>query len=260
MANDPSKSEPASPAGAAGKSSVGSAVPAPHLSMRDDHARLWQAVSQIPGVGVSITDTQGRLLFLNATAMFIFEGRDDIEYQGKTIADFHTVEFVAERLRFIRQVVSENRPLRISHFYLGRRISSTVLPIQDLARPFDRVMVVSQVGPLGPLGGASPEMDEVESEFVELGPLESLTPRELEVLVMLGHGLSIPSIAAQLHRSTKTVERHKEAIGEKLRIRRHADLVRMVTLVGLTLEDAFKPRLHEATSILNKIVPALPEI
>ncbi|MEZ6087757.1 MAG: hypothetical protein R3C05_06990 [Pirellulaceae bacterium] len=37
-----------------------------------DLGSLWGAVSQTPGVGVSITDREGRLLFVNDTSMVLF--------------------------------------------------------------------------------------------------------------------------------------------------------------------------------------------
>lgn len=43
-----------------------------------------------------------------------------------------------------------------------------------------------------------------------------LTPRELEILILLARGLSNAKIAARLHRSVRTIEHHVAALSEKL--------------------------------------------
>ncbi len=95
-----------------------------------DPASLWAAMSQTKGVGVSITDAEGRLLFLNDTAMVLFSERTGIEYQGKYIRDFHSPEYVQERLAMIGRVLSEGKPLSMRHIYHGKQIHSTVWPIR----------------------------------------------------------------------------------------------------------------------------------
>jgi DNA-binding NarL/FixJ family response regulator len=61
--------------------------------------------------------------------------------------------------------------------------------------------------------------------------------------VLLGHGMNIPKVASILHRSPKTIERHKTAIGAKLSLRGQSELVYMVTMMGLELSDARRERL-----------------
>lgn len=63
--------------------------------------------------------------------------------------------------------------------------------------------------------------------------LESLSPRELEVLRLIGRGLSRSQIAQTLHRSPKTVDAHRESIMRKLDIHDRAALVRFAIREGL---------------------------
>ena len=206
---------------------------------------LWQAMSGTPGIGVSITDTEGRLLFVNSTTQVLFNDREGVDYEGKTIADFHPRPFVEERLAMIRRVVDENRPLSIEHIYLGKRIESTVWPILDEDQPCNRVLVVSRAYAAdSPAGGLqAPEV--IHSEYIGLGPLGVLSQRELEVLVLLGHGMSVPAAAKLLHRSPKTIERHKSAISHKLDVHGQSDLVAIVTSMGLELDDVSLKRLND---------------
>ncbi len=66
-----------------------------------------------------------------------------------------------------------------------------------------------------------------------LTPLQSLTGREIEVLRLIGKGLSRNEIAKALVRSVKTVDGHQERIMKKLNITSRADLMRFAIREGL---------------------------
>lgn len=198
---------------------------------------IWRALAQTPGIGVSITDSHGKLLFVNNTSLVMFSGDSNIDYLGKSISDFHPPKFVEERLALIQRVLKENKPLSIDHIYNGRRICSTVWPIRDHTPPYDRVLVVSRPGSIDALEQLIPsEIETIETSYIDLGPLSVLTRRELEVAVLLGHGLTVPKVAATLHRSPKTIERHREAIGKKLSMHSQSELVHLITCMGLELK------------------------
>jgi DNA-binding NarL/FixJ family response regulator len=63
--------------------------------------------------------------------------------------------------------------------------------------------------------------------------LDSLTPREVEVLVLVAQGKTNRGIADQLGISPRTVETHRERVMGKLRIRSVAGLTRFVVEHGL---------------------------
>lgn len=56
--------------------------------------------------------------------------------------------------------------------------------------------------------------------------IESLSDREIQVLQMIGNGLSTSEIAQALRRSVKTIESHRSALKTKLGLRSGLDLVR----------------------------------
>lgn len=56
--------------------------------------------------------------------------------------------------------------------------------------------------------------------------IESLSNREVDVLRMLGDGLTTRQIAQKLHRSPKTIDSHRENIKRKLNCRNVAELLR----------------------------------
>ncbi len=212
-----------------------------------DPTSLWAALSQTAGVGVGITDKDGRLLFINDTALVLFEETTDVDYEGKRIGDFHSPEYTAERLAMIGRVIKEGKPLAITHIYRGRKIASTVWPIRDKTPPFNRVLVISRCESNSDAAPIPEACETIKSEYIGLGPLSVLSRRELEVAVLLGHGISVPKVAQLLHRSPKTVQRHKASISTKLRVRGQAELVQVITAMGLDLDDTRLKRLTEPT-------------
>ncbi|MCK6476264.1 MAG: response regulator transcription factor [Phycisphaerales bacterium] len=63
--------------------------------------------------------------------------------------------------------------------------------------------------------------------------LEQLTAREIEILRLIGRGLSRNQIAAELSRSAKTVDGHQERIMKKLEVKSRSDLMRFAIREGL---------------------------
>jgi DNA-binding NarL/FixJ family response regulator len=56
-------------------------------------------------------------------------------------------------------------------------------------------------------------------------PMERLSNRELEILGWLGQGMSVKAIAERLHRSSKTVETHRQRLKVKLHIKSNSELI-----------------------------------
>ncbi len=207
------------------------------------HKMLWASLVHTPGIGVGLIDVEGDLLYLNDEETRLFEGRSNVDYAGKNIRDFHAESFVNERLQLLRKVVENGKPIIFRHIYLGQKIESTLWPIKEIGRHKPRVLVISRAVSNSTEETNAINAEVLESQYIELGPLNVLSPRELEVFVMLGHGRSVPEVARILHRSPKTIERHRESIGQKLSIQSQSDIVRIVTEVGLSLSDVGKTRL-----------------
>lgn len=72
--------------------------------------------------------------------------------------------------------------------------------------------------------------------LAELGELEALTARELEVLALIGHGMATREIAEALGRSPRTIERHCDAIHKKLGTSNRVQMARYAMRAGLTPE------------------------
>lgn len=64
-------------------------------------------------------------------------------------------------------------------------------------------------------------------------PLNALTPREMEIMRLIGKGLTRTQIAAELCRSAKTVDGHQERIMKKLGVSSRGELIRLAIREGL---------------------------
>ncbi|MCZ6835312.1 MAG: PAS domain S-box protein [Planctomycetota bacterium] len=72
-----------------------------------------------------------------------------------------------------------------------------------------------------------------EADSVKSSVLSKLTPREYEILDLIGRGLSTAEIASQLHRSEKTIKSHRLALGRKLKVSNRVALARIAIEEGL---------------------------
>jgi DNA-binding NarL/FixJ family response regulator len=81
---------------------------------------------------------------------------------------------------------------------------------------------------LGPVVAGFPSVGEsLDAAQVDEGPVSLLTPREREMLYLIGQGLSNREIAETLVLSVKTVEAHRANLSRKLNVRSRAGLMRL---------------------------------
>jgi len=84
------------------------------------------------------------------------------------------------------------------------------------------------------------------AKVAELGPLDVLSPRELEIAALIGVGMSVREIAEHLHRSTKTIENHRISMGRKLSASNRLEIALLAHAAGLRPADAGLRRVHFA--------------
>ena len=81
---------------------------------------------------------------------------------------------------------------------------------------------------MGPVVAGFPSVNErLDATTVDQGPVSLLTPREREMLYLIGQGLSNREIAESLVLSVKTVEAHRANLSRKLNVRSRAGLMRL---------------------------------
>ncbi len=201
---------------------------------------VWGAVTSVPGVGVAIVDGGGQIVYANAESNRLLRGEDTEDPTGRELREVFPAEYVTERMTIIQQVLRTGKPILLRHISHGVQLESAMHPVGSGE---GLVLVITRQGESGEHGS---EFEVFESEFADLGPLSVLSPRELEVLALIGKGMRIAEIAEALYRSPKTVENHRASIGRKLGVTRRTELARLAHRAGLKPEDAKRRRYSRA--------------
>lgn len=71
--------------------------------------------------------------------------------------------------------------------------------------------------------------------------VDMLTPREREVLTLIGEGYTLLEISQKLHRSLKTIESHRLSLGRKLSASNRVELAKIAIALGLVTLAGQKP-------------------
>jgi DNA-binding CsgD family transcriptional regulator len=202
---------------------------------------FWTLLKSQPGVGILIVDIDGLVLYCNPQAQQIYYG-NNFNPVGKTIEEIEGREFAAERMPIIRQVIETGKPVMLRHIRGGRWTEAMIWPMEVVPERKPRIISVTRQGVDVVEPGV--EYRVIDSNLVDLGPLDTLTHRELEVLTLVGHGTPLKAIAKELNISQRTVERYRSDISRKLGITSIAEIARVVQLAGLEIPHTDMPRLN----------------
>lgn len=213
-----------------------------------DPSNLVSGLITDPQTGVSVVRLSGEVLYTNDQAVRIFlgENADPAEARGQSLWGLLPEAWVRECAGFGSQVAQSGEPAMIRTVWKGRQVLSWVSPLDTDAPPAEaRLLIVSRFSTESPAGeeNGAPRFTLHESKHISLGDLGVLSPRELEVLALVGQGLSIKEIAGMLHRSEKTIQNHRDSIGSKLGLANRVHVAAVARRAGLTPQDASKTRI-----------------
>lgn len=197
-------------------------------------AILWDALAHGSGNRVGVFDAEGRVVYANAMANAEYAPRaGKPSIVGLSLDDLTTPEVAAEWKSVIRRVLQEQRPVVIEGMVHGVRYRAHYNPVGSGQNGF--VLVVSRNLADLPASDPGPRkgVEVVQAKANDLGVLAQLTDREMEVLELIGEGLSTAEVARRLDRSVKTVEWHRAALGSKLGITNRVELARIAIGAGL---------------------------
>lgn len=220
---------------------------------------IWQALVSEPDTGVGIVSIDGQVLYLNPQAVQIYHGPSarPEDFIGKYWHELQPPEWVEERLKVLQRVRLSGQPALMRTIWLGYQLHTWIHYIEgespdpadfegsDGASLPERFLTITRRVPSGDGEEtvAPGAFEFVESEVADLGPLDPLSPRELEVLALVGQGLTLKQIASVLHRSFKTIDNHRQSIGAKLKLDDRVRLAEVARRAGLTLRDAERQRI-----------------
>lgn len=194
----------------------------------------WQALTDDTGVCVLVHDTDGKIEFVNVEAARVLGVTPDA-VRGQHLRVAMPTEVADERVQFARRAVESGKPLIVDGMFGGRMRRAHVRPIPTERGEPARVLIVCH--PISATTAPEPGVERIEARHGDEGPIGTLTPREREVLALIGQGLSTADIAKKLHRSVKTVEWHRVSLGNKLAASNRVELARIAIRAGLASLD-----------------------
>jgi len=192
---------------------------------------LWPSLTTDAGGCVAVIDATGLVLFANeVTADTVHCPAQHLI--GRTIEELFPPAIAKERMGFIRAVVDTQRPLIVDAVFHGLYRCSCYRPMEGPGGE-KLIMCVGRTGHTKPGFKPPPGTDYVRARHDDAGPFASLTARELEILRMVGEGMTTADIAKRLHRSVKTIEWHRVSLGNKLGANNRVELARIAIDSGL---------------------------
>lgn len=204
-----------------------------------DLSETWAAMTSDSGADVAIITPEGRVLFMSPVLSWWAPTRPFDGFAGKLLTDLFPKPIADERAQLIRRVLDTAKPLVMHAAWKGIRTRTVMRPLLGPAGKPDRVLIVCRgIVPADDTRAAQADVEVVQAQHVDKGQLANLTPREMEILALIGQGLTTAAIAEKLFRSRKTIEAHRLSLGIKLSARNRVDLARIAVQSGLVPPDA----------------------
>ena len=203
-----------------------------------DNTQWWDALTSHPDIGVAVIDVEGTTRYANPVFAAAFALSRTPSNIPCPLDSFIDSEVAAEIIQLIKQTTKDNP--RVFHTVLngvGVRgmLKSVVIPecSREEDDPDQGVLLLVIRTLLDEESPSQVGLDEIQLAHADLGKLNELTDRELQILALIGQGLTTAEIAKQLYRSAKTVEWYRSAIGEKLKATNRVELARVAIKADL---------------------------
>jgi len=197
---------------------------------------LFEILKSDPAVGVCVMDSEGSLHFANTRYLELYTGQASEAIEGGHLRSYMPEAWVNERLEHLRHRANGSSVI-FRGMYNGRSLTTTCHPIGESYEDPRRFLCLTVAGDPADHGGSN-GTPVLHSTVNDLGELAVLTRREIEVLAMIGDGMSRAAIADALNRSTKTIDKHLESISGKLRVNNRVGLAKIAHRAGLRRTDA----------------------
>lgn len=191
------------------------------------------------GLAISIVRADGLITYVNEATLTMFTDSGSTDDRvGMNLLDLQPVEFFRERLALLKRLARTGKAGVVRDLWQGRQVLTHMKPLP--LEPGEQLIsfLLIHVPQAGSERGTANEDVFYDAEHQSLGKLAELSNRELEVLALVGQGLSASAIAKQLHRTVETVNSHKAALLKKLRCDSSTQLALIAHNAGLKIEDA----------------------
>lgn len=191
-----------------------------------------------PFIGASLINSEGRFFWANTRAKLLYLGRPDVDVTGKTVFDLFPAEWCRERLGLMAELNETRQPAVLRHIRRGRALLVTYHHMPTPGGEAQRYLIM--------VAETDGDTDipiprnylRFETGLMNLGPLDSLSRRELEVLALISQGMTTDEIAKDLSRSAKTIEAHRSSIARKLGVKNRVQLADIARKAALEIHHA----------------------
>lgn len=203
-----------------------------------DVSALWDSLISDSGADVAILDADGRFQYVSPVLSWWAIGPSRQDIMGKTLHEVLPKDIADERLGIIQRVAATGRSVVLHAQWRGIRTRTTIRLLPGSKEHGARVLTVCRGSvPADHTKAALADTEIVHAKHIDKGPLATLTPRELEILGMIGRGMTTAAIAKKLFRSRKTIEAHRLSLGAKLGVRNRVELARIALQSGLVTDE-----------------------
>jgi DNA-binding NarL/FixJ family response regulator len=200
---------------------------------------VWEALVGDSGADIAILDADGKFHYVSPVLSWWALGPSRGDIMGKTLHEVMPKDIADERLSILQRVAATGRAIVLHAQWRGIRTRTTMrlLPGSPKGAGARVLLVCRGAVPADQTKAAMADTEVVHAKHIDKGPLATLTPRELEILGMIGRGMTTAAIAKKLFRSRKTIEAHRLSLGAKLGVRNRVELARIALQSGLVTDD-----------------------
>lgn len=214
-------------------------IPNASRPLRDVPADDLLSIIADAGIPVLVLDRSGVCVFANPA--YEHASTTKGELTGRRIEEIHPEGVGAERADVAEETMRSGAGCRLLGMLNGRLTLTTFRPLMLITDSAPALLcVVNDVRTREGLDAALVRSATRWATSHDWGTLSGLQPRELQVLSLIGRGMSTSEIAREMFRSEKTVEHHRSALGRKLNSPNRAVLARISTesrLHALSLDE-----------------------
>ncbi|MFI4893874.1 MAG: LuxR C-terminal-related transcriptional regulator [Phycisphaerales bacterium JB058] len=210
-----------------------------HCQLTEPEAQaVCSALLMHPFIGASLINSEGLFFWANDRSKQLYLGRTDVDVAGKTLFELFAAEWAKERVSLMKELERTGKPAVLRHIRRGRGLMVTYHHMPTPEGEAKRFLVLIAESDGEAEIQISPEYMRFETGLMNLGPLDSLSRRELEVLALISQGMTTDEIAKDLHRSAKTIEAHRSSIARKLGVKNRVQLAELARKAALEIHHA----------------------
>ncbi len=211
-----------------------------HVLLADDHQIVLEGIRRIlekeSGVEVVAEALDGREAVSLVTALSV-----DVVFMDISMPNLNGIEATRQILRVKPDVKVVILSMHADKRFVERALKAGVWGYLLKNRAVTEVATALQCVTQGKIYLSPGITNIVVSEFVSSvhkkekeGEVDSLTPREREVLQLIAEGLTTKDIASRMNISDKTVDGHRQKIMDKLNLHSIAQLTKFAIREGIS--------------------------